>query len=328
MGLTVDVLRERDRFAALEPEWWDLWRRAEATPFGSPAWALPWWDAFSPGELHVLVARRDGRLCALAPFYLDEHGYARPVGVSVSDYHDALVDPDTPEALDALADAMARALRMGVTGFELPEAPPGAAALKLAPEARIERGEQSPCPVLVATASLFDAIPAQKRRKLRMAEHRAERAGGGVIARREGDAVMPAFEALATLHALRWAEEGGGVLGDARVLRFHRAALPRLDQAGLLDLFALEVEGEVAGAYYGLRDARRAYAYLGGYDPRFALLSPGARLMAHAIRAADERGAREFHFLRGAEAYKYEWGATDRMNTRSVFTPVPVPADA
>jgi hypothetical protein len=42
-------------------------------------------------------------------------------------------------------------------------------------------------------------------------------------------------------------------------------------------------------------------------------------LWAHAIEQAIAEGAREFHFLRGPEAYKYAWGATDRWNMRRSF---------
>jgi hypothetical protein len=40
---------------------------------------------------------------------------------------------------------------------------------------------------------------------------------------------------------------------------------------------------------------------------------------AHAIEQALREGAREFHFLRGQEAYKYGWGAVDRWNQRRSF---------
>jgi hypothetical protein len=38
--------------------------------------------------------------------------------------------------------------------------------------------------------------------------------------------------------------------------------------------------------------------------------------MEEAIRD----GAREFHFLRGGEGYKYGWGAVDRYNRRRTIT--------
>jgi CelD/BcsL family acetyltransferase involved in cellulose biosynthesis len=39
-------------------------------------------------------------------------------------------------------------------------------------------------------------------------------------------------------------------------------------------------------------------------------------LIGHAIEEAAQQGAREFHFLRGREPYKYEWGGRDCWNLR------------
>ena len=74
-------------------------------------------------------------------------------------------------------------------------------------------------------------------------------------------------------------------------------------------LFA--VAGRTAGVYYGLLHRRRAYAYLGGFDPDFAHESPGVVLIGHAIAEAADEGAEQFDFLRGREDYKYRWGAED-----------------
>ena len=104
------------------------------------------------------------------------------------------------------------------------------------------------------------------------------------------------------------------MLTDEAVLRFHRLALPRLIAAGLADLRLLSIGGDLAGAYLGLRDQACSYAYLGGMDPAYSRESPGAILLNAAITDAVARGAAEFHFLRGSEAYKYEWGAVDRWN--------------
>ena len=40
-----------------------------------------------------------------------------------------------------------------------------------------------------------------------------------------------------------------------------------------------------------------------------------------AMTAAIEEGLRTFDFLRGAEPYKYRWGARDRWNLRRVLRP-------
>jgi CelD/BcsL family acetyltransferase involved in cellulose biosynthesis len=85
---------------------------------------------------------------------------------------------------------------------------------------------------------------------------------------------------------------------------------------GLLRLHALRLDGAITATLHALADrpgiaGRRVYFYLGGFDPRFAALSPGALLLAHAIEEAAREGAAGFDFLRGGETYKYRWGARD-----------------
>jgi hypothetical protein len=57
------------------------------------------------------------------------------------------------------------------------------------------------------------------------------------------------------------------VLADDAVQRFHALALPRLCEHRLARLFAFEIDGCIAGVYYGLHFAGRAYAYLGSKRP-------------------------------------------------------------
>jgi CelD/BcsL family acetyltransferase involved in cellulose biosynthesis len=95
--------------------------------------------------------------------------------------------------------------------------------------------------------------------------------------------------------------------------------LPGLIRSGLARLYRLRIGGRVVGAFQGLSARGRTYAYLGGFDPDYAHESPGAILIGHAIGAAIREGGHEFHFLRGREPYKYDWGAADRWNRRRSF---------
>src|SRR5688572_22586430 len=149
---TASIISDAAGFAALEPEWWELWLRApSATPFQSPAWLIPWWEAFSPGTLHCCALRRHGRLVALAPFYLENSAGAPPrllpVGISLSDYLDVLIHPeDEAEAAAALTDAMTGGSAW--ESWELPELRPDAKALALPSptgcEAALSAGETCP----------------------------------------------------------------------------------------------------------------------------------------------------------------------------------------
>ena len=63
-------------------------------------------------------------------------------------------------------------------------------------------------------------------------------------------------------------------------------------------------------------DGRTCYLYNAGMDPGAAEVSPGITGTAEYIRNRLAAGRRRFDFLRGDEAYKYEWGARDEVIER------------
>lgn len=327
MTLHLDEIRSEQALAALAPSWWDLWRRCPgATPFQSPAWLLPWWRAFAPGQLCVITVRGDGRLLGLAPFYVESGRRGRrllPIGVGVSDYHDILLEPGIA---DAVADRIVRHFAaMTWDACEMPELLIGASAFRLtSPLGCHARTETQSCaPILYLPPNDVDIrriIPRLKLRKWRMAQHRAARRQGFSISVVAPADAQEALQALIALHRARWSSRGEeGVLSDPRVIAFHREALPELFACGLARLYALSFEGRIAGIYYGFLQRKRAYAYLSGFDPLYQFESPGTLLTGHAIGEARREGAVEFHFLRGDEAYKFEWGAVAHWTYRRVF---------
>ncbi|MBV9748177.1 MAG: GNAT family N-acetyltransferase, partial [Acetobacteraceae bacterium] len=178
---------------------------------------------------------------------------------------------------------------------------------------RAEWRQDSACPVLLPGENLA-SVPARTRRKLRMARHRAERVGGYAVEAATAETRAGLFDALVRLHQARWDATGEpGVLADPRVLAFHQDAQPGLLEAGLMRLLALRLAGQIAAAFLQLLQPGRALFYLAGYDPALAYHSPGTLLLGWALEQAAAEG-REAHFLRGAESYKFAWGAEDRPN--------------
>ena len=125
------------------------------------------------------------------------------------------------------------------------------------------------------------------------------------------------------LHEARWTALGepGGVLADPAVRMFHDAAIPRLAAAGLLRMHVLRVGGRIVAIYHTLAAPDRLLFYLSGFDANASFTSPGTLLLGAIIDRAAADGITELHFLRGAEPYKYAWGATDRMNRNRIFLP-------
>jgi CelD/BcsL family acetyltransferase involved in cellulose biosynthesis len=321
----IDTEKEME---ALVPDWIGLWQRVPgATPFQSPHWLLPWWRQFGTGMPRIFTARAEQRLIGVLPLYeLHEPGCVKllPIGISVSDYIDALADPAYPDVTDVLIAASC-----DIPGWQechLPDLPPDSALSRAAaPSGLAETRQSGPCcPVLALPsdpADLATVVPRKTLRDVRQAHARSETVGSVVLDTADLDTIDLALDDLFRLHQERWHKRGeAGVLADPVVRAFHRDAARAFCEAGILRLYRLQIGGTVVGVYYGFQHGGNAYAYLGGFDPEMTRLSPGAQLLDHAIRAALAEGVREFHFLRGGESYKYAWGAVDQFNLSRTFT--------
>ena len=346
--LLVEVATTDGALAALAPEWEALWRRVpDALPFQSPAWLLPWWDAFGTGQPRIALLRADdGRLIGLLPLYVLDEPPERKlllIGAGTTDYLDLLLDPAaSPDAAQRLVQAvLAHAAEDAITACDLTDLPPGSKLRDVvAPPGWREASRWGePCTVLLlpqGATRLREVVPEGKLRDLRLARNRAERIGGWSIETAERATLDRLIDELIRLHQERWSGTGEpGAFGDPRVGAFHRAAAPGLLDRGMLRLEVLRLGGRAAAAYYVLvAPAGRMLVYLCGFDRAFRRESPGTMLLGEMIEAAlreestpptrwrGPRGWRELHFLRGGESYKYDWGAEERMTAARRLVPL------
>jgi CelD/BcsL family acetyltransferase involved in cellulose biosynthesis len=329
------VMRGMSELLGIEPAWWLLWERcSRRTPFQSPGWLLPWYRAFRPGEPVAFAFWHAGRLVGIAPFYAKhEQGglHLQSFGTAVSDFLDMLVEPGWEDlVLDAFAIALAAETGWNKITFD--ELPSDAITLRLKnlPACTASEKIAGTCPVLALErrVPVESNLPAHMRRNLRKARRRAARRGDMHFILADESAAQRTFNRLVDLHAARWRTRGQpGVLADERIRQFHADVIKALYPKAVARLYELRIAGQTAAAYYGFRDNGRAYAYIAGFDPRFACESPGSLLLAHVIADSVSDGAREFHFLRGSETYKYSWGARDRYNRHRQFVRVASLAD-
>jgi CelD/BcsL family acetyltransferase involved in cellulose biosynthesis len=295
----------------LEAEWRTLWQRSSrATPFDSPDWLLPWWRAFGAGAPLVATLRADGgRLDGILAGYVGADGIVRCIGAGLSDRLDALLadglgTDDAGRLLTCLAGGAPRCTRaIDLDGLAASSPLLGATA---PPGWMADRFPTGSCPALWLPCRTNQRVDYYRRRLARMGALRVELADTASVA--------AAIETLITLHGARWAVRGeAGVLADDQVTRFHREAAARLCNAGVLRLVTLWVGDAAAAACYGFTAKGRAFYYLGGFAPAWARYNAGTVAISHAIELAERERAREYDFLRGCEAYKYRWGATDRL---------------
>lgn len=298
--------------------WWRLWERSTcATPFQTPAW-LGACAEFFGGEVALLTeAPGSGSDARLLMPLVRRGSRVEWLGADVSDHQDVLRADDTPEA-----EMRHRIVQMleGISGWNevvLANVPAASPIRRLEGPARwqvtVRRSEVSPASELRSGAGSNELLSHGLLKSLRYEWRRLERAFRVRVRSIGSEELDEGLESLFRLHEMRWSARGQeGVLASSRVRALHRKAAHGLARAGLLRMFALELDDAWRGVLYGFAANGVFYYYIGGFDPALARYSPGNLLILHALEQAIEEGCHTFDFLRGGEAYKYRWGATDR----------------
>jgi CelD/BcsL family acetyltransferase involved in cellulose biosynthesis len=304
------ILTTPQQLITVERDWLELWRELpDATPFQSPMWLLPWWRHFGSNDLNVIATRDGERLRALAPLYVireDGESLGMFLGTGISDYLDILgaVPPDLTKIDCQMWDLQQMRTDSPMLRMPLPDGWSD----------NVE--EQDRCVVLSienAGEELQNLLSTHFRKKLRYYKRSLdctyEDATAGNL-----DTLL---DALFELHGARWQRRGmPGMLADDVIQQFHREVARAMLDAGALRMYAMRSQDRIAAVFYGFAHHETVSYYLSGYDPALDKHSPGTLIVAHAIEKAVRDGATTFDFLRGAEDYKYAWGAKDRVNYR------------
>lgn len=300
-------------------EWTDLYRRCHSvTAFQRPEWLIPWIKVFTPSELCVVEARREGQLVGLAPMFIYPRSGERvlaPIGAGITDYLDWLIDPGT--GADCIPAMFRQLKEYDWDVMELLDLPSTSPLLE-----RGTFGDEDPCdtcPVVrIPAGSAFNrVVPRAQRRNLRTAQNRISREGIWHVESATSDTLPEFLSTLIRLHRARWSQmREPGVLADPKVQDFHHRASPLLLDSGVLRFYGLRFEGRLIAVLQTLVEDHTAYCYMQGFDPAYLEFSPGMLVLEAVIRDAIREGRTGVDFLRGREEYKYSWGAQDQPTFR------------
>lgn len=309
---------------ALVQGWRALWRRCpNATVFTHPDWVMSWLkQAPTHGAPYFVCVFARTELIGLAPLTRCAAAYERAdlrlVGGEPFDYRDVLA---LPNCADAVAEAFLAALAHPILPWRhatFSHLPANSALLRAQcpPQLHCTRTPQDVCPYLPlppTADALEQMLPAGCRQRLHRARRKARSAGNCTTQVLPMSKTDTGLRVLFDLHTARWRVRGEpGVLFDPSKQRFLRRASLALATAGLLRLLEVRLNGHPIAALQAFRSHRRWLLYISGIDPRFARLSPGWLALGAAAEKAVADGAYELDFLRGAETYKYAWGARNR----------------
>jgi CelD/BcsL family acetyltransferase involved in cellulose biosynthesis len=312
---SIDVIDTSAGLEDLRPEWHKLMERAECvTPFQSPEWLIPWWRFFGSGRLFTIACRSGGELIGLAPLFIAGEK-VQFIGTGITDHLGLLYEPGAAEiVISTLRDHLLE--RQADWEFcDLHELSAGSPLLHFGLK-NAHVIEQSVCPTL----PLSDvSVSARRLRHLQSSRRRLE-TNGALRFETAEEAIDEYLHALFSLHSIRWQQRGeSGVLSESNIRQFHAVVARDFAGRGYVRFHGLRLDGTLIAILYWFQQRGRAYSYLTAFDPAYSAFGPGSLIHYHALEYAAGIGDSECDFLRGAEEYKYRWGAQDRKNYQLVI---------
>ena len=301
--MDVEKIEDAAHLKALQPEWEALWSRCpQATPFQHPGWLIPWWETFGSGQVFSFAVRGHGReLTALAPMFLHPWEGRRQVtfiGNGVSDHLDFLAD--NPASASSLLQALAEEReRWDICDLQDLTAGGPLLSAQVPDPLHAVTCPQYVCSVVALPpdwAKYSESLPHGLKRNLR--RYRAQLDAQGTVAfETAGEADFEEYlTAFFHLHRARWAmKDDKGMLDGSAMASFHSRAAQNLWAQGLVRLHGLRLNRRLIAVVYLFLWNRRAYSYLGGFDPALARFSPG---LAHYGVHAATVGGRRSHRIR------------------------------
>jgi len=304
-----------------------MWRELQqshpqVSVFQTWEWASLWWQYFGRGRrAQVLCLQLGDEVAGIAPLYATRTAMGsclRWVGTGISDRLGIVA---APREEGVVAEAVAEWLE-GQPCADLHQLADGSAIAR-ATEARgwqVVGQEKCPYVLLPETwEAYWGSLSKKTRFNIGYAQRQMARELGELHLDTAGEAELPeAMEALFALHTRRWRRRWlpGGFF-HPRVRQFHREWAAVAYRNGWLRLHTLRVDGTIRAVLYVFHFGRRAYYYLGGFEPSLARYSMGTVLTAYAIRRAIEEGCVVFDFLRGDEPYKHRWKSQVQWHRRA-----------
>lgn len=328
--LQLTVIKEWEALRSRKMEWDALVKQSEInTVFQTFGWHASWWKAFGEKyQLRVLLAEAAGELVGIAPLMLSTQrllGQRRrvlefigaPLG---SDYCDFITDQAQPEVLPLLLQWLVEHDQQWEV-LKLADIPGSSPTLEMLPVFFQQRGYRSDKRVLYeAPTRLFgDPVADQallNKKSLRRHSNYFRRNGQLEFKNcRSSEEITPHLELFFEQHIQRRAlTDSPSQFLDERQRTFYRELVQQLAPTGAL-LFSIVLYNQRPLAFHlGFEYDSRIIWYKPTFDVNYTKHSPGEVLLKYLLQYALDRGASEFDFTIGEEAFKYRFANHVRLN--------------
>lgn len=270
----------------LAPEFFELSR--PLTDGGDAILAEAWEDSRLTGALPLVV--KDRMLVALRSEQTPEFDYR-----------------GTPEGLDAIWRVLIEDKRWDV--LFLKNIPRESLLARRLPELAESAGW--PVVVLPGARHLYFPLPGFEARltaKFRANLRRCERKLGGVELERLTQPARGDLEESLAIEAMAWKGAAGtSIAADAAAAHLYGATTRLFGKRGRAALYFLKAQGKRIATLLSVEGDGTLFALKIGYDPAFAVASPGHVLVWKIAADAEQRGLTRFNFVGREDDWKRKW---------------------
>lgn len=314
---------------ALELAWDDLYARApDASVHLSRAWLGPFLDTGRyRGTLTAVTIWHGNKLVALLPLAIRRLGGVRmavPLGTGLQSYLGVLVDPESNDAVDCIAECCLRSnlfdmLVLHDTSTSDTHTQQFVTCLARS-GALVRRDDRGTCHRIRFAGSYEDFVEAQfskkSARNLRQEERKIRTNANAeiecYIAPQITDEVLSRIAAIQVRSRLK--ERGGAVLGRP----FYRKLVTSLARANMARVWIATVAGADAAFAVGLTPHRQHHCIYTAFDQEYERMFVGKLLLIEVVRDAATRGVTMLDFGHGNQEYKQSW-ANDSHQVQRIF---------
>jgi len=321
-------------FDGLCAEWNELLSRSACdSVFLRWEWIHTWWGIFQRKKrLVILTARREGLLCGVAPFYIDQVGLLRLRTLKFCsdelspDYMDIIAEKgqEVDVVRDIVNDIFQRRSQWDLIALDNLRAESALLShpslfqgyvstfqvSNRCPYIKIDRAFDDYC----SDRSELRSFSLKKKLKHLLEEKKVKHEIAS-----DKESLSRGLRDLFLLHEKRAKNKKiRSNFLSADVRQFHQELSRYFFNEKILSLHLL-CDGQVPiSAIYGFIYKNKYFYFQTGFDPAYAKWSAGAVLLYFCIRRAFEDNLREFDLLKGAEGYKSIW--SDTLRDEMLFT--------
>ena len=300
--MTIETITDLEQFRALRPDWDAL----ADSPFASHLWLETWAEQFlGANRLHVLLARRDGKLVGAAPLFVTQQfGLTVLQFIGMKNVNGELVSFMFGEAEVGreLFAALLAARWDAISAYGIRSSAP---LFVTQNQCKVISTSVGTAPVIRLPGD-WEAFLKSCSKNFRRNYKRHTSDGEAAGIRITSDSPANVVERLISVETRAWQSKRGKQI-IASQPAFFAKVLPAMLANGQADI-VWAVKGDEPVAFLLTLFCRdRAYLYLTAYDSSFENLSLGSLVHYAAIQKYADRGVKVIDFLTGYEPYKERW---------------------